>query len=104
MVNKNYRRGYVIEHRYKAMREKEGFTCFRTAGSHGVVDIICLRSDKGLLTQLKRSKTPSYSNKEAELSLQAFQNYDKKYFIKELAIWNDKKGSKPKGWFIKPID
>jgi len=84
MVNKNYRRGYVIEHRYKAMREKEGFTCFRTAGSHGVVDIICL--------------------KEAELSLQAFQNYDKKYFIKELAIWNDKKGSKPKGWFIKPID
>ena len=42
--NKNYRNGRALE--YKVIKELEGkgFTALRTAGSHGVADIVAFRS------------------------------------------------------------
>lgn len=39
-----YRRGADFERRVKAKLEDEGWTVFRTAGSHSPADLICLRA------------------------------------------------------------
>ena len=43
MSNNNYKRGAAFERRVMAMCEKAGYTTFRTAGSHGIADIIAIK-------------------------------------------------------------
>lgn len=43
MSNNNYKRGAAFERRVMAMYEKAGYTTFRTAGSHGIADIIAIQ-------------------------------------------------------------
>ena len=44
MSNNNYKRGRAFEYRVMAMCEKAGYTTFRTAGSHGIADIIAIKN------------------------------------------------------------
>ena len=43
MSNRNYVNGANFERKVKAELENKGWLCFRTAGSHGVADIIAIR-------------------------------------------------------------
>lgn len=43
MPNQNYRRGRAKEYLLKDRLEKDGYTVFRTSGSHGVADLIALK-------------------------------------------------------------
>jgi len=55
----NYIRGRNFEYRVKKLLEKKGYIVFRTAGSHGLFDLIAVRHIKGYflikLWQLKRN-------------------------------------------------
>lgn len=52
----NYERGRRFEYKIKKMLEKVGFTVFRTAGSHGDVDLIAINNTETFLLQLKYGK------------------------------------------------
>jgi len=41
-VNLNYRRGVRAEYRTMRLLEAAGYQAFRTAGSHGIVDVIAV--------------------------------------------------------------
>lgn len=45
----NYRRGADFERRVKERLEGQGWTVFRTAGSHSPADLIALKSERGQL-------------------------------------------------------
>lgn len=42
-MNQNYRRGRQKEYSLKDSLEKDGYIVFRTAGSHGIADLIAVR-------------------------------------------------------------
>lgn len=52
----NYERGRRFEYKIKKMLEKAGFVVFRTAGSHGEVDLIAINDTETFLLQLKYGK------------------------------------------------
>jgi Holliday junction resolvase len=55
MPNKNYLAGVRFEREVMKDLETDGWTCFRTAGSHGQYDVIAIRVDrKPLFIQCKR--------------------------------------------------
>ena len=43
MPNRNYNNGRAREYRLMRKLEAEGYTCFRTAGSHTKVDILAFK-------------------------------------------------------------
>ena len=43
MTNQHYKNGANFERRVKARLEEEGWTVWRTAGSHSKADLICVR-------------------------------------------------------------
>ena len=43
LVNRNYINGRAYEYRTMRKLEKEGYTCFRMAGSHTKIDIIAMQ-------------------------------------------------------------
>ena len=53
MSNKNYINGRAFEYRVKKYFESKGYLAFRTAGSHGIADIIVINNDKIELIQCK---------------------------------------------------
>ena len=59
MVNKNYRAGRRFEYEVKKYFEKLGYTVFRTAGSHGIADVIAVKDDDTLLIQCKYGSMPT---------------------------------------------
>jgi hypothetical protein len=42
-MNLNYRRGRQKEYELKERYEKDGYIVFRTSGSHGIADLICVK-------------------------------------------------------------
>lgn len=56
MPNKNYAKGRRLEYSIKKKLEKEGFTVFRTAGSHSACDLIAVNQKTIRFIQLKSSK------------------------------------------------
>ena len=42
-MNRNYRRGRQKEYQLKDRFENEGYVVFRTAGSHGIADLILIK-------------------------------------------------------------
>lgn len=56
MPNSNYRKGYLRERRTMALLEAAGYTAFRTAGSHGPVDVIAISPLGMRLAQIKSGK------------------------------------------------
>ena len=53
MANVNYRRGRAKEYRIKKKYEKCGYYVIRTAGSHGVCDLVAFGRDKKVKTKAK---------------------------------------------------
>lgn len=59
MPNKNYRHGYSFELRVKKYLESCGFFVVRSSGSHGVADLVAIKTDyeqKIYLIQCKAGK------------------------------------------------
>ncbi len=55
MSNRNYVNGANFERKVKAELENAGYLCFRTAGSHGVADVIAVEFGSVMLVQCKIS-------------------------------------------------
>ena len=53
----NYRNGARIEYKAKAELEKDGYYVIRSAGSHGVFDLVAIGFGKLRLIQLKRTRS-----------------------------------------------
>jgi len=45
-MNNNYRRGRQKEYKLKEELEHEGYTVFRTSGSHGIADLIAVKPNR----------------------------------------------------------
>ena len=57
MTNKHYRVGYSLERDVKKALEQQGYTVFRSAGSHSQADLIAFKPPhKPKLVQCKRHK------------------------------------------------
>ena len=74
MPNKNYQRGRAKEYRVKKKLEDAGLYVVRTAGSHGVCDLVAfgsgglvipvqVKSKGGYLTPLERKKIMEFETK-----------------------------------------
>ena len=46
--NKHYKVGYALERDVKIALEQDGYTVFRSAGSHSQADLIAIRTDEWL--------------------------------------------------------
>jgi Holliday junction resolvase len=58
-----YRKGYRAEREaIEFMGERYGCVCVRTAGSHGVADLICGNGVNLFVVQVKSGKTKPYVN------------------------------------------
>lgn len=56
-MTSSYRKGADFERRVKARLEEQGYTVFRSAGSHTLVDLIAFKEDgKVLFVQCKGGK------------------------------------------------
>jgi len=86
----NYQRGRDTEYKVKKELEKEGYVVFRTAGSHGVADIIAINSKVVRLIQVKRTK----SDRMPVININEFLKLEVPDFCtKEVWIWFDKRRS-----------
>jgi len=65
MKTTNYIRGRKKEYELKHKLERQGFTVFRTAGSHGVADLIAIKEGIARFIQIKFTKKPISFNQEA---------------------------------------
>ena len=54
MSNRNYANGRAAEYRTIKLLEAAGYTCARTAGSHGCADVIAWNTHGWRLIQVKR--------------------------------------------------
>ena len=93
-MNKNYLRGRITEYKIMKVLEGQGFTCFRTAGSHGAADIIAVGHGEVRFIQAKRQKKKSSLrgyDKDIE-KLKALTNGTKLKVKQEMWIWLDRKG------------
>ena len=99
-----YKRGYTSEREVMDILNKKG-TPFRTAGSHGVFDVIFFSKRQIRLIQVKRVKGKYYSFKKDIEQIKKFNDYPKNTRVsKELWIRLDRlKGRKSK-WEIKIIE
>lgn len=53
MPNNNYQNGRAREYRVKKRLEYQGWYCIRSAGSKGVIDIVCLKDWQTRCFQVK---------------------------------------------------
>lgn len=68
MPNKNYVAGRRLEYQFKKDWEAEGAIVLRTAGSHGLFDLVAINEQQGEITfiQCKRVTTVAAHNKLAD--------------------------------------
>lgn len=75
MVNKNYKRGRDAEYECMQQLREEGFTAFRTAGSHGMFDVIAVNDTIIRLIQVERIKKGKSTRKTRDWkTIQNFKN------------------------------
>lgn len=55
----NYTRGRAFEYVRKAFYEEMGYAVLRTAGSHGLFDLVAIRGTQVMLIQCKRVRSQS---------------------------------------------
>lgn len=96
MANKNYRRGVVIERKVKDELEIKGYTVLRTAGSHGIYDIIAVNeanpTEPVRCIQVKRVATLVGAKRiVAKYQFPPMQSGFQSY-RQELWVWVDRKG------------
>lgn len=78
----NYERGRQYEYRSMRWLEKQGYTCFRTAGSHGECDVIALSPQIIQLVQVKFNCAPTPAEVEQFELLAAPRNT-----VKVVHVW-----------------
>lgn len=88
MSNRNYVNGANFERKVKKEWESQGYLCFRTAGSHGVADIIAIDNKVASLIQCKTSNKISPGEK-AKLKATA-----KRYGCHACIAYREKEGRK----------
>lgn len=66
MPNPKYIKGRAFEYKIMKELEKDGYTCFRTAGSHSPIDIIAIHMDTGII-QFIQAKNHQYVQGEKAL-------------------------------------
>ena len=65
MPNRNYQNGANFERKVKKELEEQGWWVARTAGSHSIVDLICIkRGNKPLMLQCKLNGVISAKDRE----------------------------------------
>ena len=82
MPNKNYRNGVYRERVIMKEYEKEGYVCFRSAGSHGLFDVIAINpwTKRIYLIQAKTGKAP-LSKREKEKITSALSTFRGDYKV-----------------------
>jgi len=63
MVNSNYVKGRNKEYRLKKQFEAVGFVCTRSAGSHGIWDLVCVHPKEGIIKFIQ-AKPKDFSKKQ----------------------------------------
>lgn len=58
----NYRRGAGREREWAERQEADGWSCTRSAGSHGVADVVCCRAGVILYEQVKSDRAGPYAH------------------------------------------
>jgi len=61
MANKKYEQGKRAEYKVRKTLENEGYTCFRSAGSKGLFDVIAINSCEVRLIQVKFTEKDKYT-------------------------------------------
>lgn len=86
MANKKYVKGRKGEYEFMKLLEKQGYSAYRTAGSHSLFDVIGMNEHGGVLCQTKRNCKPTSAEIE---KFNAFKNYPTN-FRKEMWIRMDR--------------
>jgi Holliday junction resolvase len=86
MGSNQYRRGRRFEYEVKLHFESRGWLVFRTAGSHGIADLIAIKNNETLLIQCKYGTMPSKEErlKMAEINWGLGQNIETVLAYKKL--------------------
>lgn len=96
----NYKRGARIERKIIDLYKKEGYWSIRTAGSHGVFDVISGNKNVIILTQCKTQKSSpksiiaEYNKYKSETDKIALTDAPDGVIVKELIVNTDFKGMK----------
>lgn len=96
MPNKHYLRGRASEYRVQRELESEGFETIRTAGSHGVADVIAWNGHLVRFIQVKTfttKKVPTFKDDVEKISAMTLPPNS------QVELWIRKIGSK--GWLKK---
>lgn len=97
MPNKNYVRGRDLEYRIIKLLENAGYNAIRTAGSHGVFDVIAW---DGLCVRFIQAKRTETSSTKYDIDIERIQDTDiPKQSTAELWVWYAPKDEK--GYWLK---
>ena len=89
----NYQRGYRFELRVKKFFEDLGYYVVRSAGSHGIVDLVCLKGDEFKpCTRVCLVQCKYGSGKISKKEWRKLDKLCKKMFACGYVALNDKKG------------
>ncbi len=81
-MKNRYRIGYYYERKTKEILEKEGWTVWRTPGSHSPVDIIAIKDDNGI-ARIKLIQVKKGNNIKDLSDINDFEIYKLKKFIEK---------------------
>lgn len=84
-----YAKGRRLEYKAKKILEAQGYTVFRTAGSHGLFDLVAINKAWLKLIQVKSNNTLTKIEYE---KLRAFNNYPSKFLRGYKEVWHFENG------------
>ncbi len=100
-MTSNKTRGIIKERELKIKLIKEGYTCVRSRGSLGAVDLIAFNTTNVRFISVKRTMSKYYSYKAEEEFLKTLAIPP--FATVELWIWTDKFEERKAGWIKKII-
>lgn len=94
MPNAQYRRGARIEYIIKKIYEDDGYTVFRSAGSHGPADLVAVNGKSVLFIQIKSITADDFVGTERTKAIELLKSMDvpPKYSRKLIVVWKLGKG------------
>lgn len=96
-MNSKYQKGRRTEYEAMTELEKEGYSCFRTAGSHSPFDVLAINKTEIRLLQAKSVKGKYFSFKKEIQEIKDFNNHPTNT-IKELWIYLGRMKGREKQW------
>lgn len=76
-----YQKGYRVERKAIEELKRKGFSVVRSAGSHGVVDIVAFNEKKYLLLQIKSNNKAPKEEQKRLASLPSPENSEKQIWV-----------------------